>query len=144
MSRCSSACSERTSEARRPAEAHAHEAPARRARPDKDDEAYLEFIRRQGCCCGCGARPPSDPHHRPGAGEGARSHDHDAIPMRRSPCHDDVDAFRGRFAVWLEQAKQLGVRAMELRQEWHSAMVAKYRALYLTETPVARDTEDVF
>jgi hypothetical protein len=90
----------------------------RRKRPDLDDAKYLAFIRRQPCSA-CGHAPPSDPHHRPGAGMGARSHDHEAIPMCRM-CHDDVDRFAGMFTEWTR----------EQRQEWHSHMVAILRDAY--------------
>jgi hypothetical protein len=98
----------------------------RRARPEFDDARYLAWVRRQPCCApGCTRRAPSDPHHRPGAGVGARSHDHEAIPLCRAD-HDDVDRFAGRFRGW--------TRAQ--RQAWHTAQVAVHRARHGEESTI--------
>lgn len=98
----------------------------RRERPGKDDRPYLEhFIKRLPCCApGCDADPPSDPHHKSGAGVGARAHDHETMPLCRR-CHDDLDAFRGAFASWTR----------EQRAAWQASMARVLRAAYLLQRP---------
>jgi len=55
---------------------------------------YLAFIRSKPCGCGCGAPPPSDPHHirRPvwGAGTGIKPHDYVTVPRARK-CHQAAE-----------------------------------------------------
>lgn len=91
----------------------------RKPRPGLDDKAYKAWIRKQPCCCGCGASAPSDPAHENGAGMALKAHDHTCIPMRRR-CHRDYDTFSGKFKTWTR----------EQRQAWHESQVARYRELY--------------
>ena len=51
-------------------------------------ELYLEFIRKQKCCC-CGKRPRGDPHHCDSKGSGGS--DLSSVPLCRK-CHGECHA----------------------------------------------------
>lgn len=98
----------------------------RKVRPDKDDSAYIEFIRALACCApGCRAQPRSDAHHKTGAGLALREHDHKTMPLCRRD-HESVDLLVGRFDGW----------SREQRAEWQDGMICTLRALYVALFPL--------
>lgn len=52
-----------------------------------EDRKYSSWIRSLDCAM-CGARGPSEQHHKSGAGVGRRAHDHDSMPLCRK-CHHE-------------------------------------------------------
>ena len=56
--------------------------PVRKA-PQREDDAYLEYVRRHRCCfVGCDTTPPSQPHHYPAKGMGgANGDDRLTVPL---------------------------------------------------------------
>lgn len=94
----------------------------RKARPGKDDKAYVAWVKQQPCCAANAAQRcwrTVDPHHKTGAGMGARAHDHETMPLCRLH-HDQLDDFKGPFLGW--------TRAQ--RMEWQEAQIALHRMRY--------------
>lgn len=69
-----------------------------------EDPEYSEWIRRQPCCApGCSSPPPSEQHHKTGAGMGLRAHDWDSMPLC-SGCHvPGLHALAGAFKGWTRE-----------------------------------------
>ena len=89
-----------------------------------ESDRYRRWVKSLPCCS-CGARGPSDPHHKPRRYGGKRSHDFTAISLCRR-CHDDCQhpaSLRGRFAGWTrEQYDTWHERQAELnRAHWFIA-----------------------
>ena len=84
----------------------------------EEDAAHLARIRALPCAR-CQRPPPSEAHHRTGAGMALRAHDHDAMPLCAS-CHRDLHAMTGRFRTWTRH--QLRVwqqeRVVEMRSRF--------------------------
>lgn len=78
-----------------------------------EDPLYLAWLRRQNCCC-CDQPPPCEANHATNGrtvksprarGLGQRSHDHDAMPMRKKH-HDDLHHATGRFEGWTQDQRR--------------------------------------
>lgn len=102
----------------------------RQREPRRRNPAYLAWLRRQGCSCGCGAPPRSDAahirsasirHRKAYTGMAEKPSDHWAIPLNRS-CHMRQHAHGDELGFWSEHRKDPFDLAL------------RYNALYATET----------
>lgn len=84
-----------------------------------EDDAYRAWVTRQPCAM-CGKAPPSQCHHRTGAGLALRAHDHQSMPLCPL-CHHDLHALSGRFKGWSRGQLRL----------WQEDKVNETRARYL-------------
>ncbi len=82
------------------------------------DPKYLAWVRSQPCCA-CGRRPPSEAHHKTGAGLALKAHDHDTMPLCAG-CHRAFHDASGRFAV-MNKAE---------RKSWQMDRVQETRARF--------------
>jgi hypothetical protein len=83
-----------------------------------EDPAHLKWLRSLPCMA-CLAPPPSEAHHRTGAGMAARAPDSEAMPLC-TRCHRDFHDGRGLFQGWTR----------EMRRRWQLDTLEKVRALY--------------
>ena len=89
-----------------------------------DDKAYATWIRQRPCMA-CGASPPSNLHHKTGAGMGLRASDREGMPLCGSGttgCHGSLHnpQMHGHFKGWdraqLRDWQRVAVDI--LRAEW--------------------------
>ncbi|MDQ9130327.1 DUF968 domain-containing protein [Serratia fonticola] len=87
--------------------------------PRWESQPYLQWVKSQPCCCGCG-RPADDPHHVIGygfGGTGTKAGDNLTMPLTRE-CHDelhqDVLAWEAKHGSQVVYAAQTLDRAFRL------------------------------
>ena len=92
----------------------------RQRKPRQRNEAYLKWLRKQYCSCGCLTAPPSDAAHiRAGSinygkrpvGLQEKPDDRWAVPLNRS-CHGRQHAFGDEMTWWARHGKDPFATAM--------------------------------
>lgn len=91
-----------------------------------EDPEYSRWVREQPCSM-CMKKPPSEQHHRSGAGMALRAHDHESMPLCRD-CHHHA----------------LGRLSKEDRRAFEEDAIAHMQSLYLMRGGKAEADEGVF